>query len=176
LKKLFSNGVLYSVIIIAIALLSGCSKDDTNPISSQSYDAYSINGTVSFVDTLFISDTAHGYYDISAFANWPPTSNASASAKIFPVKSNGKYTATYKIIVPSNGSYTITTSFIRIPYVPNSSVLGLGIYDVAGRDTLHNDSILFQVPHPKATISEGTGIGNINFNSWIDTTKKIYKF
>lgn len=176
MKKLFANGVLYSVIIIAIALLSGCSKDDTNPVSNQTYDAYSINGTISFVDTLFISDTAHGYYDISAFANWPPTSNASASTKIFPVKSNGKYTATYKIIVPSNGSYTLTTSFIRTPYVPGSSVLGLGIYDTTpGNDTTHNSGTIYG-PHTQAVISNGTGIGNISFNSWIDTTKKIYKF
>jgi hypothetical protein len=179
LKKLLTNGVVFSVIVMIAALLNGCSNDTTtNP--TVTYDAYSINGTISFVDTLIntaiLTDTAHGYFDISAFANWPPTSNASASAKIFPVKSNGKYTAGYKLIVPSNGSYTITASYIRVPYVPGSSVLGLGIYDTApGSDTSHSASIIYG-PHTQAVISGGTGIANIDFKSWIDTTKKIYKF
>ena len=178
MKKLFANGILYSVIIIAIALLSGCSDD--NPVTIKTYDAYSVNGTISFVDTLvntsILNDTTNGYYSISAFAVWPPVANASATAKIYPVKIGGKYTANYILVLPSNGSYTITTAYIRIPYVPFSSVLGLGIYDTTpGNDTTHNVGTVGG-PHTKAVISNGTGIGNINFNSWIDTTKKIYKF
>ena len=163
------------LITISISFFS-CKSDSTNPENSNStYDANSINGTISFVDNNFTADTINGYYDISAFSSWPPTGNATASAKLKPVLSGGKYTAIFKIIVPANGQYTITSSYIKLPY-SQGSVLGLGIYEVAGRDTVHNDSLNFQVPHPKAIITNGTGIGNVDFNSWLDTAKYIYKF
>lgn len=157
--------------------LYSCSSDSSSPVSSGvTYEQNSINGTISFVDMGFISDTVNGYYTVSAFSSWPPTSNATASAKIKPVLSGGKYSATYKLVVPSDGSFTITTAFVRIPYVPGMSVLGLGMYDtIPGNDTTHNTGIIYG-SHPKAIITSGAGIGNVNFNSWIDTSKKIYKF
>lgn len=175
MNKLLVNGVVLSVILITLFFISGCSNSDSSPVTNNpSFDANSINGTITFVDNAFISDTNVGYYSVSAFANWPPTANATATAKIVPVLSGGKYTATFKIIVPSDGSYTITSSFIKLPYIPGS-VYGLGMYDVPGNDTTHNFGIIMG-SHPKATISSGAGVGNINFNSWIDTAKKIYKF
>ncbi len=176
MKKVLLNGLSIFFILIVILALNGCNSDSSTPVSGNTYDANSINGTITFVDTAMITDTLNGYYNVSAFATWPPTGNASASAKIKPIFMNGKYTATFKIVVPSDGSYTITSAFIRIPYVPGMSVLGLGVYDtIPGNDTTHNNAIIFG-NHPKAIISGGTGIGNINFNSWIDTSKKIYKF
>jgi hypothetical protein len=164
-----------NVLLLISFTIFSCKSDTTNPVytSGTTYDAYSINGTITFVDNNFIPDTVNGYYDISAFSSWPPTGNATASAKLKPVLSGGKYTASYKIIVP-NGSFTLTSAYIKLPYGAGS-VLGLGMYDVAGNDTTHNLGIIYG-SHPKATITNGAGIGNINFNSWIDTTKKIYNF
>lgn len=164
------------IVISTVLLINGCKNDTNNPIYPTSFDKNSINGTITFVDTTYISDTAHGYYSIDAYSSWPPTGAPSAIAKIIPSKnSNGKYTATYKLLVTSDGSYTLTTAFIKTPYGAGS-VLGLGMYDTtASNDTTHNAGIIFG-SHPKAVITNGTGIGNINFNSWIDTTKKIYNF
>jgi hypothetical protein len=169
LKKLFANGVLYSVIIIAIALLSGCSKDDTNPTSSNpTYDAYSINGTLTFVDTNFISDTTNGAYYVAVFSTWPGP--PAAYSKIFPTKSNGKYTANYKVVVTANGGYVVSTAWIKKN--PYASLI-LGVYDVAGKDTSRAS---LTGSHPLATIADGKGVGNINYNSYIDTTYKLAKF
>jgi len=173
LKRLLANGAIFSVIILIAALLNSCSTDSTTN-SNETFDANSINGTITFVDNAYLSDTSSGYYSVSAFATWPPTGNATATAKIVPVLANGKYTASFKIIVASDGSYTITSSYIKLPYTPGS-VYGLGMYDVPGNDTTHNVGIIMG-SHPKAVITSGAGIGNINFNSWIDTAKKIYKF
>jgi hypothetical protein len=175
LKNVFFYGVTLSIIFLAAFSTFSCKSDSSNPVNN-SYDANTINGTITFVDTLFISDTTNGYYSVDAYTVWPPTNTGpTAYTKIIPQKAGGKYTANYKIIVPTNAPYTITAAYIRLPYI-QGSVYGLGMYDVAGKDTVHNDSLIFSIPHPKATITGGTGIGNINFNCWIDTAKKIYKF
>lgn len=169
MKKLLSNGVLYSVIIIAIAILSGCSNNDSNPTTSDpSYDNYSINGTLTFVDTNFISDTTNGAYYVAVFSSWPGP--PAAYSKIFPTKTNGKYSANYKVLVTADGNYVVSTAWIK--KTPYASLI-LGVYDVAGKDT-SRASLLG--PHPTANISGGKGIGNINYNSYIDTTYKLAKF
>lgn len=173
MKHFLSKGIMFLMFIAAAIVIYSCKDNATNP-TVVTYDANSINGTVSFVDTIFIADTTHGYYSINAYSTWPPAAGPTAYSKIYPTKSGGRYTANYKIVLPSDGAYTITTSFIKLPYGPGS-VLGLGMYDVSPNDTTHSASIIYG-NHPKATITSGAGIGNINFNSWIDTTKKIYKF
>jgi len=173
---MFFYTIILSIILTISFSTFGCKSDSTNPVTSTPFDANSINGTITFVDSLFISDTTHGYYSIDAYSSWPPTGMPSAIAKIIPSKnSNGKYTANFKLIVSGNGSYTLTTAFIKTPY-GQGSVLGLGMYDVtSGNDTTHNSGTIFG-SHTKAVITSGAGIGNINFNSWIDTTNKIYNF
>jgi hypothetical protein len=173
---MFLFGAAFTILLLISFSIFSCKSDTANPVNNNpTFDANTINGTITFVDTLFISDTNHGYYDISAFSTWPPQGNASASSKIIPVKSNGKYSATFKLLMPGDGSFTLTTAFIKTPYVQGSSVLGLGMYDAAGNDTTHSQSIIYG-SHPKAVITGGAGIGNINFNSWIDTAMKIYNF
>lgn len=175
MKRFFLKSVLFSIILTIFVFICGC-NDNTINSASTIYDANTINGTITFVDTNLVLDTTYGYYNVSAFAYWPPTANATASSRIYPTKVNGKYTANYKIIIPSDGSYTLTSAYIKIPYIVGSSVLGLGMYDMTqGNDTTHNLSIIYG-QHAKAVISGRTGIGNINFNSWLDTTKKIYTF
>jgi hypothetical protein len=48
--------VVFSVILTIFVLIYGCSDNTTNP-TPVTYDAYSIDGTITFVDTNFISDT-----------------------------------------------------------------------------------------------------------------------
>jgi hypothetical protein len=176
LKKIILDFLTFGSIGMLLMIAFSCSDKNNNIVTGGiTYDANSINGTVTFVDSVFISDTTHGYYSVDAYSVWPPTAGPTAFSKIHPTKSGGKYSANFKIIVPSDGSYILTTSFIKTPYVPGSSVLGLGMYDVSPNDTTHSASVIYG-NHPKATISGGTGIGNINYNSWIDTTKYIYKF
>jgi len=142
------------------------------------FDNNSINGTISFVDTNVIVDTTGGYYSVDAFAVWPPTGNPSASVKIIPQKqSNNTYKASYKIPGLSNGSYVVTTAFIKTPYIQGSSVLGLGIYNTSnGCDTSHDNSCIFGSSVLRVTISYDQGVGGIDYRSWADTLKQTYKF
>lgn len=176
MKKVHFYGISLFVFFIISFTYYGCNSDSTPVQSGVTYDANTINGTITFVDSAFISDTLVGYYSINAYSSWPPTGAPSAIAKIVPAKStSGKYTANYKLVFSGDGSFTLTTAFIKLPYT-QGSVFGLGMYDnTPGNDTTHNAGIIYG-PHTKAVISGGAGIGNINYNSWIDTTKKIYNF
>ena len=174
MKKIIDSAniaVAVVVMIVSIAIYS-CKDNSTNPTSGgTTYDANSINGLITFVDTNRV-DTTNGYYDVSAFATWPPTGPASANVKIYPTKQTGGiYTASYKLAgLPNNGNFVVTSSFIKLPYA-SGSVLGLGSY---GCDT--SASCLFGPGVQKVTLSNGAGVGDINFRSFVDTTRKIYKF
>lgn len=169
--------VIFMLLFYAFVAITGCNKDETSPSEPGiTYDAKSINGRVTFADTNYFaySDTTKGYYNISAFSTWPPMGPASANSKLTLKKEGGKYIADYKLTVPSNGTYVVTTAFIKIPYLPSGSVLGLGTYHC---DTSHVVSCqLSSTPAKTAVITDNKGIGDINFLSWIDTTKMIYKF
>lgn len=168
MNKTFKLGLRLGILVMVMVSLYSCSSDDTNPVTSVTYDANTINGTVSFVDTNYIADTTNGSYYVAAFATWPGP--PSALAKIVPVKSNGKFTATYKIVVSQNGNYIVSTAWVKNN--PYASYI-LGVYDVAGKDT-SRASLLGS--HPTANISDGKGIGDINYNSYIDTTFYLAKF
>lgn len=153
-----------------------CNSDDNTVTQGQTYEANSINGKITFADTNYyaFSDTSKGYFNISAFATWPPTGPASANSKLVIKKEAGIYVADYKLVVPGNGDYVVTTSYIKLPYLPFGSVFGLGTYQC---DTSHSAACIFATPPSKiAKIENNNGLGNINFFSWIDTTKQIYKF
>jgi hypothetical protein len=86
---------------------------------------------------------------------------------------NGKMVADYKMIVPANGVYAVTSAYIKLPY-SQGSVYGMGKYL---SDTSHNPGAIYDTTSSsKVTISGNQGVGNINFLSWIDTTNKIYRF
>jgi|GEM_PF-1599755 len=139
------------------------------------YDQNSISGRVTFVDTIGyykFRDTTKGYYNISAFGQWPPMGPASANVKLYPYMMNGKMVADYKLIVPGNGSYTITNSYNKLPYSAGS-IYGLGKW---GSDTSHVPAIVYDTTNARVHIINSIGNININYLSWIDTTKKIYRF
>ncbi|MFA5011063.1 MAG: hypothetical protein WC644_03820 [Ignavibacteria bacterium] len=176
MKKLLTNTAFGVVLISLLSLAYSCSSDDnlTSP-SGTSYDQLTINGRITFPDTsgyYKFTDTANGYYNISAFAQWPPMGPASASSKIFPKVESGKLIVDYKILVPANGFYTVTSAYIRLPYT-SGSVYGLGKY---GSDTSHNPAQIFDTTNARVSIQGNTGVGGIDFLSWTDTTSKIYTF
>jgi len=175
LKKLLSNLAFGVVLVTLLSIAYSCSEDTVTQPPVTTYDQLSINGRITFPDTTgyykFL-DTSKGYYNISAFAQWPPMGPASANSKIFPKIDGGKLVADYKILVPANGFYTVTSAYIRLPYVAGS-VYGLGKY---GSDTSHSNAQIYDTTNARVSISGNNGVGGINFLSWIDTTSRIYKF
>ncbi len=165
------------IVLTTGIVINGCS-DSENPAGGLTGpENNTVSGTVSFVQSdsnLIITDTTSGYYSINLFATWPPVGNATSTLKIKPVKQpDNTIKASYKFTGINNGSYAVTTAYVRLPYVPGNSVLGLGIL---GCDTSHNPVCIFSTGIQKATITDNKGIENINFLSWADTTKRIYKF
>ncbi|HPS64449.1 MAG TPA: hypothetical protein PK447_02615 [Ignavibacteria bacterium] len=165
--------VVYALVLALVTVLYSCSSND-NSTSGGGIDKNTISGTITFTDSVFLTDTAHGYYSVDAFATWPPTGNATASLKIKPTKqSDNTYKASYQFTGMASGSYVITSSYIKLPYVVGTSVYGLGIY---GCDTAHNSACIYNSAIQKATITNDAGVANINFLSWGDTTRHIYRF
>jgi len=174
-RKLLSNLAFGVVLVSLLSIAYSCSSDTTVAPTNPTYDQLSINGRVTLPDTTGyykFADTSKGYYNISAFAPWPPVSNASASSKLIPKIESGKLVADYKIIVPANGFYTITSAYIRLPYIAGS-VFGMGKY---GSDTSHSPAQIFDTTNARVSIQGNAGVGGINFLSWVDTTSRIYKF
>jgi hypothetical protein len=170
---LFNGITLFVFLIIAFSIYS-CNSDSTAPTQTgNAYDNNTINGNITFVDSLFtLTDTTSsgGYYAVSAFATWP--SQPTQVAVINPVKVGNQWQANYKIIGLNNGSYTIAFAWIKKPY---AGTYFLGVYDtLMSNDTLHNVQVLFG-EHPKATISNNAGVGNFDFIAYLDTAKKIHK-
>jgi hypothetical protein len=158
-----------------MALVIGCSDDSTTVTPGTTYPNLTINGRVTFVDSTGyykFKDSSKGYYNISAFSTWPPMGPASANGKLVPKMENGKMVADYQIVLPSKGNYTITSSYIKLPYA-SGSVYGLGKYK---SDTTHNVAVIYDTTGARVYLPESPGVGDINFLSWIDTTKKIYRF
>jgi hypothetical protein len=175
LRKLLTNLAFVAVLASLLTIAYGCNSNTVAPVVT-TYDQLSINGRVTFTDTTGyykFNDTTKGYYDISAFAIWPPQGPASANSKLSLKMLNGKMVADYKMIVPANGVYAVTSAYIKLPY-SQGSVYGMGKYL---SDTSHNPGAIYDTTSSsKVTISGNQGVGNINFLSWIDTTNKIYRF
>jgi hypothetical protein len=178
---MFYNGVTLFVFLIITFFVYSCKEDTTPTQSGTSYENNTINGTITFVgsDSTFLTDTtsANGYFSINAYTNWPPTAQPIYSKLKF-YKSGNVYKADYKLVgLADNGSYLITTAYIKLPYGPNS-VSGLGFYynNQNGCDTSHSISCQNNASIPRVTITNNQGVGNINFLSWIDKSNKIYQF
>lgn len=162
-------------ISVTMTLVVGCSDDDNTVNPGTTYPNRTINGRVTFVDSTGyykFTDTSKGYYNISAFSTWPPTGPASANGKLIPKMENGKMVADYQILLTSQGFYTITAAYIKLPYSAGS-VYGLGKYK---SDTTHNPAKIYDTTNARVNLPESPGVGDINFLSWIDTTNKIYRF
>jgi len=172
LRKLLTNLAFVVVLVSLLTVAYSCNSDNT---VTSTYDQLTVSGRISFTDSVGyfkFTDTSKGYYDISAFAKWPPTGPASANSKLVLKMVSGIMIADYQLLVPNNAFYTITTSYIKLPYSAGS-VYGLGKY---GCDTTHNPGIIYDTTNARVSVSGTQGIGNINFISWIDTTNNIYRF
>ena len=163
-KRIISN--LVFILILATIVIMACNKSD-NPVNTGGA-TYSISGTINFVDTNIVKDTASGSYTVDAFALWPPQGSPNGFAFINITKSGNIFTANYTIPGLSNGTYVITSAFLRKPYTANS-VVGLGLY---GCDTSHSLTCI-GAPTSKASV-QGYNVTGINFLSWIDTNKRVY--
>jgi hypothetical protein len=176
LRKLFINLAFVVVLVSMLTIAYSCSNNDS-PVSpgGTTYDQLSINGRITFTDSTGYykyKDTSKGYYDISAFAQWPPMGPASANSRLILKMDNGKMVADYKMIVTANGNYTVTSSYIKLPYT-SGSVSGLGKYK---SDTTHNPGVIYDTTNARIGILNNQGVGNINFISWLDTLNRIYHF
>lgn len=170
MKKAFLNGTMLIFVFIIFITVYSCKEDTVAPPQSgTTYENNTINGTITFVDTNFIVDTTVGKYYVSAFGTWP--GNPTRNLVIYPQKSSGKYIANYKITLPGDGNWTIALAWVRL--APSYKSWFLGVYDVAGKDT---SKTAIWGPHPQVNISGGVGVGNINFNAFIDTTKNLAVF
>ena len=156
-------------VICALALISiaySCKSDDViTPVVGP--DANTINGTVTFADTGFIS--TGGVYLISAFTTWLPSGPPAAydTIKISRGTSGRWNTAyDYKLKGISSGAYAISVGF-RKSTGGQSPIMGL-----YGCDTTHNMCVLTDTV--KARVINNSGVAGINFPSWADTTKKLY--
>jgi hypothetical protein len=173
LKNVSFYVITFSILLLISFSTFSCKSDSTNPVTNNNptYDANTINGTVTFADTTYITDTTAGKYYVAAFATWP--GNPTATSRIYPVKSGGKYTANYKIQVTNSGNYVVATAWVILPPPSAYKSWFLGVFDVAGKDT---SSAAIWGTHPTANITNGAGVGNINFNSYIDTAHRIAVF
>jgi hypothetical protein len=161
---------ILAAVFIMFSIYS-CSDDDTTPIVPIGPAANTISGTITFVDTNFI--TSGGFYDIGVFPNpsnpptyWfgPPSSNDTLRY----VKVGNVYQAPYVLKGVSNGSYVVAVGF-RKTSGGQSPILG-----VYGCDTIRAQySTCFLNPQ-RITISNDQGVEGVNFKSWADTTNKVF--
>jgi hypothetical protein len=165
MKKSFKiNGFLLIIALFATILISKCGSDSvTSP--GATYDAKSINGTVTFADNHFV--TSGGTYLISAYpkTGWPPAAGPTAYDTIHVTSGTLGYN--YKLVGLDDGSYVISVGFRKV--TGGQSPI-MGIY---GCDTLHSIQCVI-TPTLNATITGGAGVGGINFLCWADTSKKLY--
>ncbi len=127
----------------------------------------SISGTVTFVDSNFVTPGGSAYY-LALYTSWPPVGGPFATDTLDILFINGTYKATYRIKRLNNGTYypvTITPSgLFNTPPI-------LGIY---GCDTVHLQYSNCPNNPTNVTISNNFGHQNIDFLSWADTTKRIF--
>jgi len=171
-RNTFKTNLFFFILAVSLTFaIYSCSNDTvTNTITQP--DAGTISGTLTFVDTNKVQCSSCGYYDIAAYASWPPAGPPSADDTLKITKNGTVYTGTYKIKGLTGGqSYILAASYIRTPYGPGS----VSLLAVHGCDTSHAMSCWFNNPK-RDTIPSSQGLANINFLSWIDTTKRIYHF
>ncbi len=164
--KIFKHFMLFAIVAFVGIIINSCGDDPVSNNTNPTYDANSINGTVTFVDTNF-EGTDSGSYLISAYpeAGWPPTGGPTAYATLNITPGQTAYN--YKLVGLSDGNYVVSVGYRKL--IGGQSPI-MSIY---GCDTLHSMTCLL-TPTLKATITNNAGVGNINMLSWADTSKKIY--
>ena len=166
-KTFFKHFAIFAMVAFLGVLINSCGDDNTtNTNNNPTYDAKSINGTVTFVETGFM-DSSAGTYLISAYpeSGWPPTSGPAAYDTIHVTAGQTAYN--YKLIDLADGKYVVSVGFRK------STGGQSPIMSIYGCDTSHSFTCLF-TPTLKAEITNSAGVGNINMLSWADTTYKIY--
>jgi hypothetical protein len=162
---------LYLVAVLGLLFVAySCSDDST--VTPTGPEANSVNGTVSFADTNFIS--SGGTYLISAYPStaWPPTGGPSSYDTVRIRRENNAWVKSYNYTLKglSSGDYVIAVGWKAI-FPPTAPSYVQGTY---GCDTLHGPCVAN--PTLKATIqSNNAGVSNINFLSWADTSKALFK-
>jgi len=164
--KFLANFSLFVLILSVITIAYSCKSDDI--ITVVGPDANSINGTVTFADSGFVS--TGGIYLISAFSSWPPAGPPAAydTVRISRNSSTGRWNQSYsyKLSNIANGSYAVSVGF-RKATGGQSPIMG-----VYGCDTTHNMCVITTTS--RATITGNAGVTGIDFSCWADTTKKLY--
>ncbi len=168
-KTLLKHLTLFTIVAFVGILINSCGSDPVTNNPSVP-DAGTMSGTITFVDTNRIY--SGGYYDVSVYSSWPPAGPPSGSDTVEFTKNGNVYTGKFKIVgLTSGANYVTTCAWIKTPYAPGSVYL-LGL---RGCDTNHSPSC-WAVSPKKDTLPSTQGLDNINFISWIDTTKKISQF
>lgn len=165
MNRSFKTHSLFFIFTVIISVfIYSCGEDSVTTPNNPTFEANSINGTVTFVETNFATN---GSYLISAYpkSGWPPMGGPAAYDTI-PVVS-GQTSYNYKLVGLNDGAYVVSVGFRR--FTPGQSPI-MGIY---GCDTLRSFPCLLS-PSDSAVISGNSGVGNINFLSWADTTNKIF--
>lgn len=167
--KFFANFSLVVLILSVLTIAYSCKSDDVVTVVLP--DANTINGTVTFADTGFIS--TGGVYLISAYGTWLPAGppNAYDTIKINRNSTTGRWNTSYSYKLkglPDNGSFAVAVGF-RKSTGGQSPIMG-----VYGCDTTHNGCAGSSTLTGRATITNGAGVAGIDFSSWADTTKKLY--
>jgi hypothetical protein len=167
-KKLISpaqTGNLFFLVLAAAItfVLYSCKEDTVTPPAATSGP---ISGTVRFVDSNNFVTTG-GSYLISAYpkTGWPPTGGPTAYDTLPVVQNQGSYSYTLNGL--AFGEYVVSVGF-RKDIGGQSPILG-----IYGCDTSHSFTCLM-TPSLFANVQSGSGVSNINFLSWADTSKKIY--
>jgi len=163
-RKTIKTNILFLVLaVLTTAILYSC-KDDT--VTTTQATSGPISGSVRFVDSNnFI--TTGGSYLISAYPKtaWPPTAGPTAYDTIPVAQNQGTYS--YTLVGLPFTEYVVSVGFRKD--VGGQSPI-MGIY---GCDTSHSFTCLM-TPSAFANVQNGSGVSNINFLSWADTTNKIY--
>jgi hypothetical protein len=151
----------FSKILFVLVLVFSIYSCDSATVTP-SPEANTISGTVTFADTNFTF--TGGYYDVAAFNSWPPSGAPTGDDSVTITKNGNVYTASYKIKGLANGSYVLAMGWRPIAG-GQSPVMGL-----YGCDTSHN----FSCVPTSVSITHNTGVENINFICWADTSKKLF--
>lgn len=170
--KFFANFSLVVLILSVITIAYSCKSDDvvTPPTGPENN---TISGTVYFADTS-LGSIAVGYYDIAAFATWPPSGAPTANDSLELVKVGGKYQANYTIkglgVGVDSAKFVIAVGWRRLTGGA-SPVMG-----IFGCDTAHYTPPTSTCPlsPSKITIRNNVGVTSQNMISWADTTKRIF--
>lgn len=161
----FKTQSIFFILTIVVALfIYSCSDDSSNP-GNNNPTSFSITGTITFADTTRVY--TGGSYNISAFTSWPPAGQPSAIGFLTPVLNGGVYSSTYSLTSLPNGYYYLATAWTKEPYVVGGNYV-LGTY---GCDT---NSIF--TCSPDSVVINSANVPNINYYSYIDTSKNLIRF